>query len=306
MFRKLSGENDCTMRFNQLASGLAAALLLAGAAYAGDSPIPTGEQQSPINIKPSVAVKGTDKVAIYYPVNCTVTLTNTKNGVIGYSGGNRDLPQSLFLANEWASLQGKVSNCSTPWITLNSKAYNLVQFHFHVPSEHTYNGVKMPMEVHFLHQDPSPDADDCPDPSFTTWATAEHRHHRPVATLAAFINSGNGKEMEKLFTQPMPASGQTIMVEGVNLAALLPPMNSFYTYDGSTASPNLSCNWYEGDKIQQLITGVFPEAVHWILSDSVLSLSRESMAKFGALFPEGNTPRSIKELGSRTLYINRQ
>ena len=152
------------MEVNHLAkAAFASALLLSGTVYAGD-PTPAGAEQSPVNITPSVAVKGTDKVGIYYPVNCKVTLTNTKNTGIDYSGGNQNLPQTgLTLASEWASLQGKVSDCATPFITLNSKAYTLKQFHFHVPSEHTLNGVKMPMEVHFFHQDPSPDTSDCPD-----------------------------------------------------------------------------------------------------------------------------------------------
>ena len=30
--------------------------------------------------------------------------------------------------------------------------YNLLQFHYHSPSEHTVDGVRYPLEVHFVHQ----------------------------------------------------------------------------------------------------------------------------------------------------------
>lgn len=40
------------------------------------------------------------------------------------------------------------------WV-LDGVAYDLVQFHYHSPSEHTLNGVRYPLEVHFVHRAPS-------------------------------------------------------------------------------------------------------------------------------------------------------
>lgn len=37
-------------------------------------------------------------------------------------------------------------------MTVGDKAYVLVQFHFHAPSEHTVNGEHFPMEMHYVHQ----------------------------------------------------------------------------------------------------------------------------------------------------------
>ncbi len=37
-------------------------------------------------------------------------------------------------------------------LTVGGKAYALVQFHFHAPSEHTVDGEHFPMEMHFVHQ----------------------------------------------------------------------------------------------------------------------------------------------------------
>ncbi|CAG8981221.1 hypothetical protein HYALB_00013869 [Hymenoscyphus albidus] len=41
---------------------------------------------------------------------------------------------------------------STNTLTFANKTYNLLQFHFHVPSEHRINGEYFPMEVHFVHR----------------------------------------------------------------------------------------------------------------------------------------------------------
>lgn len=38
--------------------------------------------------------------------------------------------------------------------TIDGVTYQLVQFHYHAPSEHTINGQKFALEVHFLHEDP--------------------------------------------------------------------------------------------------------------------------------------------------------
>ena len=37
-------------------------------------------------------------------------------------------------------------------ITLDGRQFSLMQFHFHLPSEHTVEGESYPMEVHFVHQ----------------------------------------------------------------------------------------------------------------------------------------------------------
>jgi hypothetical protein len=36
--------------------------------------------------------------------------------------------------------------------TLGGERYQLLNFHFHVPSEHRVNGLTYPLEVHFVHQ----------------------------------------------------------------------------------------------------------------------------------------------------------
>ena len=40
-------------------------------------------------------------------------------------------------------------------IVYNGIRYDLLQFHFHAPSEHTIDGEAAPMEIHFVHSDPN-------------------------------------------------------------------------------------------------------------------------------------------------------
>jgi len=36
-------------------------------------------------------------------------------------------------------------------LTVSGRAHQLVQYHFHAPSEHTVNGLQFPMEMHLVH-----------------------------------------------------------------------------------------------------------------------------------------------------------
>lgn len=48
------------------------------------------------------------------------------------------------------TIQINVNEGST--FTISGKVYELKQFHFHTPSEHTIDGQHFPLEVHFVHQ----------------------------------------------------------------------------------------------------------------------------------------------------------
>lgn len=87
----------------------------------------TGNAQSPIDV-PKTSNKGTD--------NYKFTYTETK-----FEGENNGH------AVEYTPEKGSQNT-----LELNGKVYNLVQFHFHNPSEHALDGVLYPMEAHFVHK----------------------------------------------------------------------------------------------------------------------------------------------------------
>ena len=98
-----------------------------------DTPAST---QSPINIKdpdPSVSVvPGSVMLERSYTVNGSFSLVPRPGGHPGF--------------------QLKPSDGATAQWIVDGLAYDLIQFHFHSPSEHLINGERYPLEVHFVHQ----------------------------------------------------------------------------------------------------------------------------------------------------------
>lgn len=72
--------------------------------------------------------------------------------------GKLDAPELLFsyktspleLIDNGHTIKNSISGDNA--VLLDGVVYDLLQFHYHTPSEHTVKGVKAPMEVHFVHQ----------------------------------------------------------------------------------------------------------------------------------------------------------
>lgn len=159
-----------------------------------------------------------------------------------------------------------------------------MQLHFHAPSEHAVGGKKARMEVHFVHLSEAGCGDGTSDP-------------RPLVVLGGFIEAEDGvTELAKLFPEGLPTDKDDtpVLVDNVNLAALLASGQPTWRYEGGLTAPSTACNWF-GSATPQLISGEFPEAVHWFLYD------KKSIRRFEELFPEGNS-RPLKEIGEREVY----
>ncbi len=59
-------------------------------------------------------------------------------------------PVELEILNNGHTVQFNVGNGST--LTAHGKIYDLLQIHFHTPSEHVVDGKPYPMEAHFVHK----------------------------------------------------------------------------------------------------------------------------------------------------------
>lgn len=134
--------------------------------------------------------------------------------------------------------------------TFLAKTYNLLQFHYHAPSEHTQDGKYYPMEVHHVHKaadgsdgvmvigvfmtvDAALDA--CPNPPVTD-ACKRAAFFDKVLTLgkadfATAFNDQKGKA--PLAAVAVPAA--TVANDAYN--GFIPPMTNFFHYMGSFTTP---------------------------------------------------------------------
>lgn len=148
-------------------------------------------------------------------------------------------------------------------IVYNGITYDLLQFHFHAPSEHTIAGEAAPMEIHFVHKD---------------------RNSNNLAVVGILLSEGDGENAAyKPIIDNMPAeAGEAAPVgEDIALAALLPERRGYFTYQGSLTTPPCS------------------EVVRWLLLDTPVELSSAQIAAYRAIY-DGNA-RPLQPLGERDL-----
>ena len=153
-------------------------------------------------------------------------------------------------------------------IVYNGISYNLLQFHFHHPSEHTINGEATPLEIHFVHQDPNSGM---------------------LAVVGIMLTEGEADNAAYAAVfDHLPAEVGEPMAQGaaLDLATLLPETRAFYTYQGSLTM--LPCS----------------EIVRWLLLDSPVALSAEQIAAFAALYPDNARPTQPR--GKRDLLRDTQ
>ena len=150
-------------------------------------------------------------------------------------------------------------------LNLGDSSYQLVQYHFHGPSEHTVNGTHFPMEMHFVHK------------------AADGR----LAVVAVFIASGQANAaFEPIWANLPKQKGVETHYPAVkvDVDALLPTVRTSYRYDGSLTTPPCS------------------EGVKWILMTTPIQLSAEQIAAFTQVIDDNNRP--VQPLNGRTVVTD--
>ena len=103
-------------------------------------------------------------------------------------------------------------------IRIDGRAYDLMQFHFHRPSEEHIDGKPSVMVVHFVHKNLEGE----------------------LAVLGVMLREGNENPgIKTLWTHAPPKEGPEVVPDGVmfNPANLLPREMDFFHYDGSLTTP---------------------------------------------------------------------
>ena len=122
----------------------------------------------------------------------------------------------LKIVNNGHTIQVNVPNGSK--IRIDGKPFDLLQFHFHRPSEEHIDGKPSAMVVHFVHKSPEGE----------------------LAVLAVMLREGNENPgIKTLWTHAPKAEGPEAVPDGVmfNPSNLLPKEMDFFHYDGSLTTP---------------------------------------------------------------------
>ena len=128
-------------------------------------------------------------------------------------------------------------------LRIDSQPFELVQFHFHRPSEEQINGKPSAMVAHFVHKN------------------SEGR----LAVLGVMLKEGNENPgIKTLWTHAPAKEGPEVSPEGVNFnpGNLLPREYEFYSYEGSLTTPPCT------------------EGVRFFILKSQVNISREQVEAF--------------------------
>ena len=104
---------------------------------------------------------------------------------------------------------------------IGNESYELRQYHFHSPSEHTINGRHYPMEMHLVHISKD----------------------KKLAVIGVFIEEGRHNEVFDTIWSNLPKqTGQEVHLENVqvDIDDMLPKIKATYRYSGSLTIPPCS------------------------------------------------------------------
>ena len=196
----------------------------------------TGTRQSPIDIRGGIAVD-LEPIKFDYRPSAFSVIDNGHTVQVNVEPGNS--------------------------ITITGKRYELVQFHFHRPSEERINGRQYDMVAHLVHKD------------------VDGR----LAVVAVLLDRGSAQAIVQSVWNNLPLEKGDEVRAGtrIDLSQLLPEDKRYYTYMGSLTTPPCS------------------EGVLWMVMKQPVPISVEQVSIFSRLYPMNARPiqqadgRLIKE-----------
>lgn len=195
----------------------------------------TGESQSPINII-NAEGKELENIAIYYEDDAARILNNGHTVQAEYDNG---------------------------YIEVDGERYNVAQFHYHAPSEHTIDGKSFAAELHIVHVD-------------------VNDNKKVKAVIGILFEEGTENLAYQPFLSNLPGQeDEEITGIAINAVDLLPSLQTTFRYDGSLTTPPCT------------------EEVLWFVMTTPVQLSADQLAKLESVF-EGNN-RPIQVLNERPL-----
>lgn len=147
------------------------------------------------------------------------------------------------------------------FITVDGERYELLQFHFHAPSEHTVKGKFYDMELHLVHKN----------------------ERNELAVVGVFIKKGKPNKIIQVLWDNIPKEiNKENVVSGifVNSSGLLPKDSRYYHYFGSLTTPPCS------------------EGVNWSVLKTSIEVSEAQIEKFRTVMGVDNN-RPVLPLNKR-------
>ena len=207
----------------------------------------SGRQQSPVDLTATAADAQGELAAVHEPAR--LSAVHQESG--------------LNVVNNGHTIQ--VDHDKGSVLALGESSYELAQFHFHAPSEHTLDGKSYPMELHLVHQSSEGD----------------------LAVLGLLIGEGeHNPALESIWADLPDQAGEGSAHEQVTVHVddLLPEHLDTYRYPGSLTTPPCS------------------EGVSWLVALDPIELSAAQIGTFTAIFQGNNRP--IQPLNDRSISVD--
>ena len=159
-------------------------------------------------------------------------------------------PLALRIVNNGHTIQVNADAGSS--CTIGAAKYDLLQFHFHHPSEHLLAGKPFDLECHFVHKSSAGD----------------------LAVVGVFVKPGaENAALQSIFNAMPKAEGPEMRAAGsIDPAALLPKSTGYFRYMGSLTTPPCS------------------EGLTWTVFKEPIDASAEQIKQFAQLFPNNARP----------------
>ncbi len=145
-------------------------------------------------------------------------------------------------------------------ITIDNTTFNLLQFHFHAPSENMIKGISYPMEAHLVHADKDGN----------------------LAVVAVMIEEGaSNPVLESAWKQlPAHAGDKTALSAEADVNKTLPENRDYYRFNGSLTTPPCS------------------EGVRWFVMKNTVTASKAQIDAFKKVMHHPNN-RPVQPVNAR-------
>ncbi|MEX6725046.1 carbonic anhydrase [Parapedomonas caeni] len=203
----------------------------------GDALCGIGREQSPVNLTEAIPAATPDLATRWAPATAEI-IHNGHTIQVNWPAGSEAV--------------------------IDRQPHQLLQFHFHHPSEHVIDGRSFPLEVHFVHRNAS----------------------GGLAVVGLFFTPGPANPTLEAIWSAMPtqAGDKTRLAAPLDIASFLPGDPTSYRYAGSLTTPPCS------------------EVVSWVVLRQPVSASPAQIERFAALFPMNARP--VQPLNRRKLLLD--